>query len=291
MHEGDPTMSVILTHNAYGKAQIRLTHVTRHTERHDLKELCISVQLEGDFAASYVSGDNRLIVATDTMKNTVYVLAKKHGITTVEGFGETLARHFVETYAHVSAATVDLAENSWRRIVSGGREHPHAFAGSTKEKRTALVICTRQSLCLESGVSDLSLLKTTDSAFAGFVRDEYTTLPETDDRIFATLLSARWRCAEAPADWDAVHQAARQALVETFARHQSLSVQQTLHAMGQAALAACPEIGAITLTMPNRHHVLVNLERFGLHNQNEIFVPTEEPHGLITGTLSRSGPG
>jgi urate oxidase len=283
-------MSFILTHHAYGKARVRLIRVTRNADCHDLKELCISVQLEGDFVACYESGDNRRVVTTDTMKNTVYVLAKKHGISTIESFGETLARHFVQTYAQVSTVTVDLAERSWRRIILGGREHPHAFVGGADEKRTALVTFTRQSLRIESGLSDMSLLKTTDSAFAGFVRDQYTTLAETGDRILATLLSARWRCAGAPADWDAVHHAARQALVETFARHQSLSVQHTLHAMGQAALAACPEISDITLTLPNKHHLLVNLEPFGLQNDNEIFVPTDEPHGVIIGTLSRSGP-
>jgi urate oxidase len=281
-------MSVVLTHQAYGKSQIRLTRVTRHADRHDLKELCVAVQLEGDFAASYLAGDNRNIVATDTMKNIVFVLAKKHGIGAIESFGETVVRHFVQTYAQVRAATIDLVEHSWRRIVVDGRDHPHAFVGGSSEKRTAVVTLTRQGVRVESGLSDLSLLKTTDSAFAGFVRDEYTTLRETGDRIFATLLSARWLWGQTPADWDRASHAVRRALVETFARHRSLSVQQTLHAMGTAALASCPEIEQITLTMPNRHHLLVNLEPFKLDNQNEVFVATDEPHGVITGTLSRS---
>jgi urate oxidase len=291
LKKGDPSMPVVMTRHAYGKSQVRLTHVTRHDDRHELKELTIGIQLEGDFAASYVSGDNRNVIATDCMKNTVYVLAKKHGIGAIEGFGETLAHHFVQTYKQVGAATIDVVEHPWRRLVVGGREHPHAFIGGINEKRTAVVTCTGQSLLVESGVSDLSLLKTTDSAFAGFIRDEYTTLRETKDRIFATLLCARWRHAKPPADWDQVHHLIRQALVETFAGHQSLSVQQTLHATGQAALAACPEISDITLTMPNKHHLLVDLKPFGLENQNEIFVPTDEPHGVITATLSRIAPG
>jgi urate oxidase len=280
-------MSVVLTHHAYGKSQIRLTRVTRHPDRHDLKELCVAVQLEGEFAASYLAGDNRNIVATDTMKNIVYVLAKKHGIGAIESFGETVGRHFVQTYAQVRAATIDLVEHSWRPIVVNGRDHPHAFVGGSGEKRTAVVTLTRHGLRVESGLGELSLLKTTDSAFAGFVRDEYTTLRETDDRILATLLSARWLWGQTPADWDRAYQAVRLALVETFARHRSLSVQQSLHAMGTAALESCPEIEQITLTMPNKHHLLVNLEPFGLENPNEVFVVTDEPHGVITGTLSR----
>jgi urate oxidase len=283
-------MSVALTHHAYGKSQIRLTRVTRHPDRHDLKELSVAVRLEGDFATSYLAGNNSNIVATDSMKNIVYVLAKKHGVGAIESFGETVGRHFVQSYAQVRTATVDLVEQSWQPIVVDGREHPHAFVGGTGEKRTAVVTHTRQGVRVESGLDELSLLKTTDSAFAGFVRDEYTTLRETDDRILATLLLARWLWGKTPADWDRTHHVVRRALVETFARHRSLSVQQTLHAMGTAALTSCPEIEQITLTMPNKHHLLVNLEPFGLDNPNEVFVATEEPHGLITGTLSR-GPG
>jgi urate oxidase len=280
-------MSVALTNHAYGKSQIRLTRVTRRADRHDLKELCVAVRLEGDFAASYLAGDNSSIVATDTMKNIVYVLAKRHGVGAIESFGETVARHFVQTYAQVRAATADLVEQSWQPIVVDGRDHPHAFIADTCEKRTAAVATTRQGIRIESGVAELSLLKTTDSAFAGFVRDEYTTLRETDDRILATLLSARWLWGKVPADWDRAYHAVRRALVETFARHRSLSVQQTLHAMAVAALASCTEIEQITLTMPNKHHLLVNLEPFGLDNPNEVFVAADEPHGVITGTLSR----
>jgi len=281
-------MSIVLTHHAYGKSQIRLTRVTRHADRHDVKELCVGVQLEGDFAASYLAGDNRDIVATDSMKNIVYVLAKKHGIGTIESFGETVARYFVQTYAQVRSATIDLVEHSWQRLVVDGRDHPHAFVGGAGDKRTAIVTLTRQGIRVESGLDGLSLLKTTDSAFTGFVRDAYTTLPETGDRIFATLLSARWLWGRTPADWDHAYHAIRRALVETFARHHSLSFQQTIYAMGTAALETCSEIEQITLTMPNKHHLLVNLTPFGLDNHNEVFVATDEPHGVISATLARS---
>jgi urate oxidase len=280
-------MSLALTHYAYGKSQIRLARVTRHADRHELKELCVAVQLEGDFAASYLAGDNRNIVATDTMKNIVYILAKKHGIGAIESFGETVGRHMLQTYVQVRSATIDLVEHSWGPIVIDGRDHPHAFVGGASDMRSAVVTLTRQGLRVESGVRELSLLKTTDSAFAGFIRDEYTTLPETEDRILATLLSARWLWGRTPADWDRAYQAVRQTLLVTFAGHRSLSIQQTLHAMGTAALAICPEIEEITMTMPNRHYLLANLGPFKLANQNEVFVVTDEPHGLIKGTLSR----
>jgi urate oxidase len=280
-------MTAVLTHHSYGKSQVRLTKVTRHPDRHELKELCVAVRLEGDFDASYLRGDNSRVVATDTMKNTVYALAKDHALADIESFGQALARHFMEHYPHVSAATIEVAEQPWQRLVVDGREHPHAFAGGGGETRTCAVTLTRQGLRIRSGLDGLLLLKTTDSGFAGFLRDAYTTLPDTDDRIFATALSADWAYAEAAADWDRCHRLVREAMLSTFANHKSLSVQQTLYAMGAAALEACAEVEEISLRMPNKHRILVDLRPFGRENNNEVFVATEEPYGLITGTVKR----
>jgi len=277
----------VLTHNAYGKSQVRLTKVSRHADRHDLKELSIAIQLEGDFVASYTSGDNSRIVATDTMKNTVYALAKKHPFSAIEELGELLARHFLESYGHVSAVTVDLMEQPWQRMVVDGKEHPSCFIRRGDEKRTATVMLTRKEKHVESGLDNLLILNTTDSAFSGFIHDPYTTLRGADDRIFATVLSANWLYSAPPADWDQAHGQIRQAMLQVFAGHKSLSVQHTLHAMGSAALDACSAIEAITLRMPNKHHLLVNPQLFGMQNNNEIFVPTDEPYGLIVGTLRR----
>jgi urate oxidase len=280
-------MTAVLTHNAYGESQIRLTKVTRQPDRHDLKEWCLAVQFQGHFGASYVHGDNHQIVATDTMKNSVYALASKYTLTDLESFGQALARHFLEHYPQVTTATLSLVEQPWQRLIADGREHPHAFRGGGSEQRTSRVTLTRQQVRVESGLEDLALLKTTDSAFAGFHRDAYTTLPETADRIFATVLSATWLYTEVQADWDGCSERIRRALLEVFARHKSLAVQQTLYAMGVAALEACSQIEEICLRMPNQHRLLVNLQPFGLENPNEIFVATEEPYGLITGTLRR----
>jgi urate oxidase len=280
-------MSAVLTQNSYGKSRVRLTKVTRHPDRHELKELCVAVRLEGDFAASYLLGDNSRVVPTDTMKNIVYARAKDHPLADVESFGQALAQHFLDHYPHVSAATIELAEQPWQRLVVDGQEHPHAFAGGGSEVRTCTVTGTRQCLRVVSGLDGLFLLKTTDSAFTGFLRDAYTTLPETDDRIFATALSADWAYGEAPADWDRCHRLIRQTMLDVFARHKSLAVQQALYAMGAAALEACGEVEEVRLRMPNKHHLLVNLQPFGRENNNDVFVATEEPHGLITGALRR----
>jgi urate oxidase len=281
-------MPAVLTHNAYGKSHVRLTKVTRHTDRHDLKELCVAIELEGDFADSYTHGDNRRVVATDTMKNTVYALAKDHPLEHLESFGQALANHFMESYHHISKAAIRLEEQSWQRMVVDSRDHPHAFVGGGTEKHTAAVTLTHEGMRVDGGIDDLRLLKTTASGFSGFIRDRYTTLPDSDDRILATLLTATWLYRVVPADWNRCRGVIRQAMLDVFARHHSLAVQQTLYAMGEAGLDACSEIEEIRLTMPNKHRVLVNLKPFGLENRNEIFVTSDEPYGLISGTLRRA---
>jgi urate oxidase len=198
-----------------------------------------------------------------------------------------LAGHFLKTYPHVTTAAISLLEQPWQRVGLNGEEHPHAFIGGGSERRTSTVTLTRQGSRIESGVEGMALLKTTDSAFTGFLRDRYTTLPETEDRIFATLLTAAWLHDEPPDDWNRCYQLIRQRLVEVFATHKSLAVQHTLHAMGAAALEACLSLRQISLQMPNRHHLLVNLQPFGMANNNEVFVATDEPFGLISATLTR----
>jgi urate oxidase len=284
----------VLTEHSYGKTRIRLTKVTRRADRHEVRELSIEIRLEGDFAGSYTAGDNRLIIPTDTMKNVAYALAKEHALDSIECFGLALAGHFLEHHGHVERATARLVEHPMERIRVAGVEHPHAFAGRGLESRTCSVLRGRDGLRIESGIADLFLLKTTNSAFAGFLRDQFTTLPDAADRILATMLTAEWftpiESAEAAAahDWNREYAAVRRALVETFADHRSLSVQQTLHAMGGAVLDACPRVARITLNMPNKHRILVDLGSFGLENVDEVFVATDEPHGTITGTLQRT---
>jgi urate oxidase len=276
----------ILTHNSYGKSGIRLTRVARHADRHDLVEMTVAVELEGDFAASYTHGDNRQTVATDTMKNTVYALARSHPLADLEGFGLHLAEHFA-AFPQVESATIRLAQDPWERIAVGGAPHPTAFIGGGSERRVATVVRSGGESAVRAGLEGLLLLKTTDSSFTGFPRDAYTTLPEADDRILATRVTASWSYAPGSHDWNGCHAEIRQAMLEVFARHHSDSVQQTLHLMGDAALAARPEVEEIRLELPNRHRILVSLAPFGLDNPNQLFVPIDEPYGMISGTLRR----
>ncbi|MBU6454179.1 MAG: urate oxidase [Cyanobacteria bacterium REEB67] len=281
------TMSSVLSHNAYGKSGIRLTKVSRHADRQDFKEMTVNIQLEGDFAQSYTTGDNTAIVATDSMKNTVYALAAKNDLNDIESFARLLAEHFLQKYAHVSQSNVHIVEDLWQRIESGGKPHAHSFVGGGSEKRVATVHADRKNVVIQSGLDNLFVAKTAQSKFFGFLRDELTTLADTDDRIFATALEMTWLYNQAPVSYDAVYKKIRQVVLDVFANNESLAVQQTLYQMGEAVLAAVAEVDEITITMPNQHRLVFNLEPLGLPNKNEIFYLVDEPFGLITGTIKR----
>jgi urate oxidase len=271
----------MLGRNSYGKSGIRLVRVDRGAGTHAVSDLTVAVRLEGDFEAAHVAGDNSGLVATDTMKNTVYALAKELPGREIEDFALALSDHFLRENLQVSASEVSIEERIWGRLGSS------SFEGSSQERRTSRAVRSRETVALHSGLKDLLILKSAHSGFSGFVRDRYTTLPETSDRLLSTSLTAEWTHGSASGpvadEWEAV----RRTLLHTFAAHDSASVQHTLYAMGEAALGAHRGLGEIRLIMPNRHHLLVDLSPFGLTNENEIFVATEEPFGLIDATVTR----
>ncbi len=280
-------MPVRLAHNRYGKSRVRLIKVSRAGKHHEMRDLCVAIALEGDFESAHVRGENSKVVPTDTMKNTIYALAKDHPIDPIESFATHLGRHFVSSAAQASAATISIEQVAWNRLTFDGKPHSHAFEKGSEERQTCVARLTPKGPTMQSGVQDLILLKTTDSAFSGFPRDRYTTLRETRDRILATSVTAVWDYDESSIDFAAARSAIRDALVRAFAHHMSESVQHTLHAMGEAALGACPGAKRISLSLPNKHCLLVDLSPFGLANNNEVFVPTDEPHGLIEATVER----
>lgn len=277
----------MLADTSYGKSGIRLVQVTRRGDRHDLRDLTVAVRFEGDYDPSYVEGDNRDVLPTDTMKNTVYAFAGRAPLEEPETFGLALSEHFLERNPRLNRVTIELVEHLWRRIEINGRDHGQAFLRHGPETRSAQVRVDRQEAHVSAGIADMMVLKSSQSAFSGFPRDEFTTLPDTRDRILATSLTATWRYDVGVA-YGAVFRAVRNTLLETFATHRSESVQHTLHAMGRTVLDNVPEVADIHIAMPNRHHLPVDLSHFGLENRNEVFVPTDEPFGLIQATVRRS---
>jgi urate oxidase len=283
-----------LGENRYGKSRIRLVTVRREDGHHDLRDLTVDVALEGDFAAAHVAGDNAGVIATDTMKNTVYAFATDRLTGSPESFGLGLARHFGAA-PQVSRALVGIREHGWSRIDTPAGPAPDAFLRSGPAVRVAEVSVARETALVVAGVEDLTVLKTTKSGFVGFERDRYTTLAETDDRIMATKVSATW--AYGPAanddgfDFDGSHERAVERLLTTFAEHVSPSVQTSIWVMATAMLAADPAIEWVRMVLPNLHHWTVDLGPFGLENRGEVFIPTTEPHGLIDATVRRGATG
>jgi len=279
-----------LAENRYGKSRIRLVTVRRLADRHDLRDLTVDISLEGDFEAAHLSGDNTNLVATDTMKNTVYAFARDRLTGSPEAFGLDLARHFAAG-PQVSQATVSLRQHAWSRIEVDGAPAPDAFLRSGAATRTASVSVAGDRAVVEAGIEDLTVLKTTRSAFAGFERDRYTSLADTDDRIMATKITAIWAYGEAALatdfDFDAAHAALTERLLATLAEHQSPSVQASIWIMGTAMLGAEPAIDWVRMVLPNLHHWRGDLEPFGLDKTRGIFVLTTEPHGLIDATVRR----
>ncbi len=277
-----------LAENRYGKSRVRVVRVKRHGDRHDFREWSVEILLQGDFESCFTEGDNSKILATDTMKNTVYSLARDSAAASMEEFGKELVDFLLRRNPQVSQAEVSIAQKTWERIVTAGRPHPTAFVQSSGERATAKVSRAQGGrLSITAGIENLVIMKTADSGFEGYIQDSLTTLPPTADRLFGTALRAGWKYGTEIVAFGPVRAKIREILLAEFAGHDSKSVQHTLYAMGGEVLKGIPEVDEIELIMPNLHCLLVDLSRFGQDNPNEIFVPTDEPHGYIEATIRR----
>jgi len=271
--------------NRYGKAAIRIVRVAHRDDGDGIRDLTVAVALEGAFGAAHTDGDNSAVIATDTMKNTAYALAKDHLDGAIEGYGKALAEHFLRE-RQVDSATVDVREHHWTPIELDDQP-AGAFVRGGEGTRVATVTATRGGTTVDAGVEDLVVMKTRRSAFSGFPRDRYTTLPETDDRLMATRLTAIWRYRSPDIDADLAFAAVRRTLLDVFAEHDSPSVQASTWIIGRAILERHEEVETVRMVLPNLHHWLVDLSPFGLDNDREIYTPTTEPHGLIEATVRR----
>jgi len=282
-------MNVKLAHNNYGESRIRLLRVMRRGSVHELKDLTLAIHFEGDFDAAHTAGDNRKILPADTMTNTVYVLSRQYPAEAVEEFALHIVEHFLTYNPQLSRIRVAVNEQPWSRIVIAEKPHGSAFVSNAGERRTTHIIATREHTILQSGIENLVVLKTTGRGFEGFLRDPYTTAKEASDSVMSADINATWtyETSESEAPYSAAWHGIRKILLETFANHEGHSLQHTVYAMGQAVLDNFEAIAEIRLALADNLYSPVDLKPFGMENENEVFMPAEEPRGLIEATLRR----
>ena len=279
---------IALAENTYGKSSVRVMKVLRDGPLHTVKEWKVEVLLSGDFESCFTVGDNSQILPTDTMKNTVYSRARESTAECIEDFARELAEFFLSRNPQVEGVAITIAATAWDHALVQDKPHPSTFVrGSSETQTTAVTYAQGGEVSVSSGLDSLVLLKTANSGFERYLRDSLTTLPETSDRLFGTSMRAQWKYQSAQLPFELLRSKLRDTLIQAFAEHDSKSVQHTLYAMAQAALAGVPEILDVELAMPNKHCLLVDLSRFGQTNPNQIFVPTDEPYGNIVARICR----
>jgi urate oxidase len=280
-------MATVLGANQYGKAENRVVRIVRDSARHEIHDLNVSSSLRGEFTEAHTTGDQAAVLPTDTQKNTAFAYAKLRGVDSIEDYALALGGRLLEATPAASTAQVRVEQYAWDRLGQ------HAFVRRGGEVRTCVVTVGRDATHVISGLQDLVVLKSTDSEFKGFLKDEFTTLAETDDRILATSLVARWRHTSADhdrKDWNESYERAKDCLLSTFATTYSRALQETLHIMGSAVLDSVPGLAEIRFSAPNRHHFLVDFSGFdveGLTNDGEVFIAADRPYGLIEAQVAR----
>ncbi|KAM9998476.1 hypothetical protein ACTFIY_008128 [Dictyostelium cf. discoideum] len=280
-----------LIDNRYGKARVRVLRVFKGpNEYHKVFDFDCRVLLRGEeFSETYLTGDNSKVVATDTMKNTVYVIAQKEEFKSLEEYGILLGKHFLATYSWVNGVEVVMRENQWRRIkTSNGKEQAHSFQRDREIHSVTVTSSREKSPVVVSGIDDLLIMKTTQSGFEGFHRDRYTSLKETKDRIFATVVTANWTYNTLSVDYSKVFEQFKLSVFDIFAQTYSRSVQETLFLIAKDVISKVPQVEQVHLSLPNKHAFGFDFSRLNIENNQTVFQPVEEPSGLIEGTIKRS---
>ena len=277
-----------LIKNRYGKGRVRVMRIHRDGDRHEVSQLNVKAMMEGDFAPAYTEGDNSTSVSTDTIKNVVNVVARENTGLCTEEFCQVLAKKYLDTYPQIASVALTVHETKWSRLSFGGKPHPHSFVLDSNGKPTVELLSIRGgATTMASGIDGFTFMKSTQSGWENYVKDGYTTIPPTADRMCATSMVASWKWAGKPASYPAANSKILDTVLEVFSMTYSKSVQDSLYRMGEAALAAVPEISEISMACPNMHFIPINLSAFGLDNNNNVFLPTDEPHGQIECTVGR----
>lgn len=280
--------------NHYGKSCVKLAKVFKNGNVHDIKEFVVNIQLYGDFKDAYTKPCNSKVVPTDTMKNTIYVLAKQYPMNNSVEFGIDVTNYFLNKFSHISKVSVHITEVLWSRVIlENNQPHTHGFVDKQTHTQKCHIVNNRRNVEARVGVDNLQILKTRGSSFENYLVDEYTTLKPARDRIMATKGIVYWTYDSSfdlkSIDHNEIFRRVKQITVETFVSHdESQSVQHTMNLVAENVLKSIKEIHNIELNFPNSHYLLSMIENFGLQNDNEIFIPAPEPYGDIHLSVSKT---
>jgi len=281
-------MAIQLGENRYGESGVRLLRVVKQEGRHDIKEMTLDIRFEGDFEEAHARGENRSILPADTMKNTVYILARQYPVEAIEEFCLHMADHFLTYNPQVTRVLVGASETLWTRVPLGAKPHPSTFVRAGEEKRTATLDGTREETTIRSGIDNLVVLKTTNFAFEDFRRDPYTTLKDSRNLLLSAVIRADWLYESEDIEFGPIWHGVRKTLLENFAEHDSRSLQNTLFAMGEAVLSTFDNIKEIHISLMDKDCRLADLEPFGMDNPAEVFLLSDERHGLIEAKVRKT---
>jgi urate oxidase len=275
-----------LSSHSYGASHIRLLRITRRGDRHDLRDLVISVNVEGEVADAFTKGDNELLLPADTLRNTVHAIARDVKLAEIEHIGLALAQHFMEHQPQFTRVRVELSEQPWARLPVGGRAQGQAFTTMSGERRTAAVTSNGSRVSVVAGIEDFTIMKTSGAAFEGYLSDQFTTIEAVPDRVLSVTADAHWTYLHEEIAFGPTWQGVRQLLIEAFVEELSRSVEHSAHAMAEIALSSYVDLGDVTVRLRQRSLPLVELAQFGLDNPHVLFRPEEAPE--LTAEVTRT---
>nr|8OFK_AAA Chain AAA, Uricase [Gallus gallus]8OFK_BBB Chain BBB, Uricase [Gallus gallus]8OFK_CCC Chain CCC, Uricase [Gallus gallus]8OFK_DDD Chain DDD, Uricase [Gallus gallus]8OH8_AAA Chain AAA, Uricase [Gallus gallus]8OH8_BBB Chain BBB, Uricase [Gallus gallus]8OH8_CCC Chain CCC, Uricase [Gallus gallus]8OH8_DDD Chain DDD, Uricase [Gallus gallus] len=278
----------------YGKNTIKFLRLHREGKKHFVKEVEVCTHLRLTSAHEYLDGNNSFVIPTDTIKNIVLVLAKKNGISSIEQFAIDICKHFMTTFCQVAYVKTYIQEVPWQRQYQNGVPHIHSFILVPDGIRFCEAEqCRNGPLVVCAGIKDLKLMKTTQSGFEGFYRNEHTTLPERNDRILCGEFFCKWSYGECrDFDFDCIWSKVRECILEAFSGppdcgEYSPSYQRTVNCIQMCVLSRVPQVQVIEVILNNNFYNVVDMKALGCTNDKEVLVPVETPYGSCACTLGR----
>jgi urate oxidase len=271
--------------SSHGESRLRMLRIVKRGDRHDPRDLTVSLRFEGEPAAAFVEGRADGLLPGETVKNMVHAAVREYGGKPIETLGLALTFAALERQPTITRARVEIAEQPWHRLEAGGKAQAQAFVRGGSERRTAIVTSNGTQMSVVAGIRHLAILRS-----AGFAPPR----PAADDdgsvdglpRLVLGELSAQWTYTSSDVTFDPYRQGVRAALLETIAWHASRSVQHALYAAAEVILSSYEEIADVTLAFHEHPYRPADLLAAG--DEDDVFVAIDEPVGVVEVTVERA---